>query len=193
MIQELQGHKKSNPTRFQVLISTMELLVLRISRQTDYGIFILSSMVARSHSSLPAGDEALSSRIFSAPEIAQSAGLALPTVSKILKILARGGILQSRRGVQGGYLLSREPENISIQEIIEVLEGPISLTECADSGPDECGVGAICPMSENWRYINDRIRETLEKITLAQMAVPNGILALIGDQDLNGSLGGRNV
>lgn len=167
--------------------------MLRISRQTDYGIFILSSMVTRSYSLAPEGDKDLWSRIFSAPEIAQSTGLALPTVSKILKILAKGDILQSRRGVQGGYLLTRDPGNISIQEIVEVLEGPISVTECADSGPDECGVGAICPMSENWRYINDRIREAMEKITLAQMAVPNGVLALVGDEDLNGSLGGRNV
>ena len=152
--------------------------MFRINRQTDYGILILTSLV---QGSLPLSrgqsDRRPTDRILSAPEIATSTGLAFPNVSKILKALVRGGILESRRGVQGGYRLLRDPEWITVQEIIEALDGPISLTECADSGPEECGVGSLCPMSANWRYINDRVRETLEGITLAQMAVPGGILA----------------
>ncbi|MEC9475992.1 MAG: SUF system Fe-S cluster assembly regulator [Planctomycetota bacterium] len=168
--------------------------MFRINRETDYGILILTSLVQ----DFPADSEGWrdsepAQRVLSAPEIAVVTGLALPTVSKILKALARGGVLESRRGVQGGYRLARDPQWITVQEIIEALDGPISLTECADAGPDECGVGALCPMSANWRYINDRVRETLEGITLAQMSVPGGIVASMPAQVQEESLEDRDV
>ena len=168
--------------------------LFRINRQTDYGILILTSLVQGLRLDPEGWTDSMSSdRILSAPEIATVTGLALPTVSKILKSLARAEILESRRGVQGGYRLARDPQWITVQEIIEALDGPISLTECADSGPDECGVGSFCPMSANWRYINDRVRETLEGITLAQMSVPGGILASMAAQVSDDSQEGRDV
>ena len=168
--------------------------MFRINRQTDYGIFILTSLVqgSRSLTGTDSGDDE-PCPLLSASEIATATGLSLPNVSKILKALVRGGILESQRGVQGGYRLTRDPHWITVQEIIEALDGPISLTECADTGPDDCGVGTLCPMSANWRYINDRIRETLEGITLAQMAVPGGILAAIAAQDSEDSMRGTDV
>ena len=78
--------------------------MLRITKQTDYGIVLLSRMAAE-----PA-------RLFNAPELAAELGLPLPTVSKILKLLARDGVLASHRGVKGGYSLSRPPEAISVAE-----------------------------------------------------------------------------
>jgi FeS assembly SUF system regulator len=168
--------------------------VFRINRQTDFGILILTSLVQGSLSLTAAHrDEDESSRLLSAPEIAAATGLSLPNVSKILKALVRGGILESLRGVQGGYRLLRDPHWITIQEIIETLDGPISLTQCADTGPDECDVGTFCPMSANWRYINDRVRETLEGITLAQMAVPGGVLASVAGQQSEDPMEERDV
>lgn len=128
-------------------------------------------------------------RLLSAPEIASASGLALPNVSKILKALVRGGILESRRGVQGGYQLSRSPSEITVQQVITALDGPISMTDCAGEGPDQCDVGSLCPMSANWKYINDKIVETLEGITLEQMSIPGGVLAAAieesGSQETN--------
>ncbi len=119
------------------------------------------------------------SRIYSAPEIANLTGLGLPNVSKILKALVRAQLLESRRGVQGGYRLVRLPGEINVQQVVEALDGPISLTECADSGPEDCEVGSLCPLSSNWKFINDRICETLRSITLEQMAVPGGAIPLL--------------
>ncbi len=148
--------------------------MLRLNRQTDYGIMILTCLIREDVAGLPP-------RLLSAPEIAASSGLALPNVSKILKALVRGGILESRRGVQGGYQLSRSPSEITVQQIISAIDGPISMTDCAEEGPDQCEVGSLCPMSANWKYINDKIVETLEGITLEQMSIPGGVLAAASD------------
>ncbi|MAJ29304.1 SUF system Fe-S cluster assembly regulator [bacterium TMED181] len=159
--------------------------MLRLNRQTDYGIMILTCLVREDDALLPA-------RLLSAPEIATASGLALPNVSKILKALVRGGILESRRGVQGGYQLSRLPKDISVQQVIAALDGPISMTDCAGEGPDHCDVSSLCPMSANWKYINDKIVETLENITLEQMAIPGGVLAAANDDsDSNNNFEGE--
>ena len=159
--------------------------MLRLNRQTDYGIMILTCLVREDDALLPA-------RLLSAPEIATASGLALPNVSKILKALVRGGILESRRGAQGGYQLSRLPKDISVQQVIAALDGPISMTDCAGEGPDHCDVSSLCPMSANWKYINDKIVETLENITLEQMAIPGGVLAAANDDsDSNNNFEGE--
>ena len=134
--------------------------MLRITKQTDYGIVLLSRMAAE-----PV-------RLFNAPELSTEAQLPLPTVSKILKLLARDGVLVSHRGVKGGYSLSRPPEAISVAEVIVCLEGPIAMTECIDDGPDECHQEGHCAMQGNWQVINRAIRSALEGITLRDMAEP---------------------
>src|SRR3546814_13373922 len=67
-----------------------------------------------------------------APDLAEATALPAPTVSKILKMLAKGGLVESRRGVNGGYVLTRRPEDISAAEIIAALDGPVALTACVD-------------------------------------------------------------
>ena len=102
----------------------------------------------------------------SANEVASATGIAVPTVSKILKMLARGNLLTSLRGARGGYVLSRPPAEISIAEIIDAMDGPISITECSTS---TCEQELVCSTRSNWQGINNLIREALEKVSLAQM------------------------
>jgi len=87
--------------------------MLRISKLTDYGIMLLTYM-ARGPALLT----------YSAPELAARSNLPLPTVSKLLKTLARRGVLIAQRGAKGGFSLARRPEDISVAEIIQALEGP---------------------------------------------------------------------
>jgi FeS assembly SUF system regulator len=134
--------------------------MLRITRQTDYGIVLLSRMAAEPE------------RMFTAPDLAEEAQLPLPTVSKVLKLLARDGLLDSHRGAKGGYSLSRIPERITVAEIIGCLEGPIAMTECIDDGPGACDQEGFCPVEGNWQIINEAIRTALERITLHRMARP---------------------
>ncbi len=136
--------------------------MLRITKQTDYGIVLLSHMAAEPE------------RLFNAPELAEAAGLPLPTVSKILKMLARDGLLDSHRGAKGGYCLVSAPEEISVAEIIFSLEGPIAMTECIDDGPGECQQEGSCPLQANWQLINTAVRQALQGISLRQMAGPMG-------------------
>jgi FeS assembly SUF system regulator len=132
--------------------------MIRINRETDYGIGILSLM-ARDRDAR-----------FNASSLARRRGLPQPMVSKILKHLARGGILRSYRGAKGGYGLARAPEQISVAEIIGALEGPIALTDCVDTGPDACLYGSACTVSGNWSRINRVVREALENVSLAEMS-----------------------
>jgi FeS assembly SUF system regulator len=132
--------------------------MIRLNRETDYGVGILTLMAQE-----PADR-------FNAAALAEARGLPQPIVSKILKHLARSGLLVSYRGAKGGYGLARDPAEISIAEIIAVLEGPIALTDCIEDGQQACQYGSQCNISGVWGRINDAVQQTLSQITLAEMA-----------------------
>jgi len=132
--------------------------VIKITRETDYGIVLTAFMATREQ------------QPFSAATLAKERRLPLPMVSKILKSLARAGVLTSQRGAKGGYLLARSPDRISVADIVDALEGPIAITECsADSSPDCL---SHCSVSGHWHRINRVVREALDNITLRQMSEP---------------------
>jgi FeS assembly SUF system regulator len=134
--------------------------MLRVTKLADYGIVMMTHLATTPKSSCNARD------------LAQDANLPQPVVSKILKLLSKNGLLESRRGIKGGYALARKPEEISVAEIIRALEGPIAVTECTDMIHGDCGLQLGCPVSANWHLINRAIYQALEKITLAEMTRP---------------------
>jgi FeS assembly SUF system regulator len=131
--------------------------MIRITKQTDYGIVLLTFLAAAPE------------RQVNAPDLAGETRLPLPMVSKILKLLVREGILVSHRGVKGGYGLARLPEEVSMAEVISALEGPIAITECIDENSG-CAHAPFCGVQGRWHRINTALREALEGITLAEMA-----------------------
>lgn len=135
--------------------------MLKITRQTDYGVMILTRFA----------QEGIG-RIHNARDLATETEVPLPTASKILKLLAREGILLSQRGVKGGYRLARPPEEITVGQVVTAMEGPIAITECVESAPGECDKEPWCPVRSNWQLINDAVQGALEGITLASMARP---------------------
>lgn len=137
--------------------------MLRITRQSDYGIVLMTHLAAGRGRSADAP-------VLNARDLAGATNLPLPTVSKILKGLARGGLLVSHRGVKGGYSLARPPREISVEEIIRALEGPIAITECLDHSTDECGIEFCCPVRTNWQRINEAVRDALRDIPLSEMS-----------------------
>ncbi|HRC88107.1 MAG TPA: SUF system Fe-S cluster assembly regulator [Thermoanaerobaculia bacterium] len=145
--------------------------MIRITRLTDYGIVLLSQMAMEPE------------RRFNAPDLAAETRLPQPMVSKILKMLARSGLLLSHRGVHGGYSLARPAEQIDMAQIITALEGPIAVTECNEDLPGSCLQEASCPVRGNWLRINRAIRDALAEITLAEMSRPASLRLV--------SLGGR--
>ena len=92
-------------------------------------------------------------------------GIAAPTVSKILKLLAKAELVTSTRGAQGGYQLSRSPGDISAADIIDALEGPVRITECS-SDDSHCNLEHVCNVGSAWQRINIAIRRALEDINL---------------------------
>ena len=150
--------------------------MIRLSRLTDYGI-VLMVQLARS-----ADDGARNAR-----HLAEEADLPAPVVSKVLKSLARKGLLVSQRGSKGGYTLARPPEDISVPEMITALEGPISLTECT-MNPGSCSQESSCDVREPWQRINAAVHSALAKITLADLAAPRAPGSLIPLRDVDVSL-----
>ena len=110
-------------------------------------------------------------RAYTARDLAAEAHLPLPTVSKILKSLAKGGVLTSHRGLKGGYTLARSPEEISLTDIIAAMEGPMTLTECGED-VGHCPHQSLCPVTANWQRINFVLRQALSTISLAERTQP---------------------
>jgi FeS assembly SUF system regulator len=123
-------------------------------------------------------------------EEAHQTGVPHPTVSKVLKILAREGLLASHRGAKGGYSLARAPQDIPVIDVITALDGPIGITECIDDAPGECGQESVCRVKGNWQRINDAIRRALAEVTLAEM-VPANDLVRLGDGAVRGRAAGK--
>ncbi len=137
--------------------------MIRMSRLTDYAIVVLAHL-ARSSGTLTAQDLAARSRV------------PLPTVSKLCKELSKAGILLSHRGRHGGYGLSRSPDRVSVAEIVEALEGPIALTECATPGA-ECGLAPGCPAKASMDPVSRAIQDALSGLPLSAL-VPFRLEAL---------------
>ncbi len=134
--------------------------MIRLSRLSDYAVVLMSQIAAS-----PDG-------LRQAPELAGEAHLPATTVSKILKLLNRSGLLISHRGARGGYEVARPLEAISMADIINAVDGPIALTECIEDTPGECDLEAFCPARRNWHAINDAVRRALAGVTLADVVVP---------------------
>lgn len=133
--------------------------MLRMSKLADYGTVIMTA-IARDPDS-----------VHSASSIAATTGVAMPTVSKVLKALSRGGLVISLRGVNGGYLLPRPPERITLADIIAAVDGPFGMTECS-TARGLCMQDAECSIRANWQKISAVIYETLRQVTLADMTRP---------------------
>ncbi len=145
--------------------------MIRLSRTSDYGIVLMAHLAGCT-------DRAP----HNAREAAADSGLPRPMVSKILKALAREGLLVSHRGAKGGYSLARPPEEISAADMITALEGPIGLTECTVH-PGHCVQEPSCHVREPWQRINAVVRQALVDVTLADLArspIPDGSVTVRG-------------
>lgn len=142
--------------------------MLRMTKQTDYGIVLMTHMAIDPE------------RRCTAPELATETMIPLPMVSKILKILSKSDLLVSHRGVKGGYALARDPGEITVAEMITALEGPIAFTECIEGAPGFCSQEAVCRLRGNWQRINMALTHALEGITLEELAHPLPPLVRLG-------------
>jgi FeS assembly SUF system regulator len=148
--------------------------MVRLGKLTDYGI-VLMTCIARGQGAC----------LRTARDLAQESKLPYSTVSKLLKELLQSGLLISQRGIKGGYVLAKDPQEISVVEIIAAIEGPMALTECSTEVIGACNIEPCCPIKSNQQIINQAIRAVLEKIRLSDLIQP---LNLTNLQDLNGRI-----
>ena len=136
--------------------------MIRLSKLSDYAIVVLTAMARY-------GDAGT----VSCGSLAQKSGVPEPTVAKLMKLLAKGGVVTSQRGTGGGYGLARAATDISVADIIAAVEGPISLTECVGGHDDTgCQVERLCAVRGNWDRINTALVDALSGVSLADMAEP---------------------
>lgn len=134
--------------------------MLRISKLTDYGTLVLVHLASCD-----------SGHLCPASEVAASTHLSLPTTQKLLKILTRGGLVESARGAGGGYKLLKPAVQISAAEILSILEGPIALTECSHTD-SHCELEFDCQVGDAWQKISRAIRAAMADISLADLRTP---------------------
>ena len=135
--------------------------MLRLTRQADYGIVLLAHMAQG-----PADE------LHQARTLAAETQIPLPMVSKILKALSRAELLASQRGARGGYELARPAEDITLDQILTALEGPVALTDCAPEGAGDCEHEPACLARHALQHVNDAIRDSLRRLRLSEVAGP---------------------
>lgn len=133
--------------------------MLRIAKLTDYATLLMTRLAREP------------GRCFSAAQLADTLGVPLPTVAKLLKRLLQAELLVSVRGAGGGYMLAHAPRAISVADVVSAIEGPVALTECV-YGPGGCVLEDACATRSNWHVISHAVRTALESVSLADMTVP---------------------
>ncbi len=130
--------------------------MLKLTKKADYGLIALRHL---------AGEQ----RGASAKDIADSYGIPLPLLSKILQKLVRDGLLVSVQGTHGGYRLARNPHEITTLEVIRAIDGPIILTQCFTEHA-ECDQSDRCTVREPLRKVHEGILRLLSSITISDLS-----------------------
>lgn len=100
-------------------------------------------------------------------DVADKQSISEAYLEQLMIRLRKAGLVDSQRGVQGGYFLSDQPENISLGSIIRVLEGGVSPVDCIEGVG--CSRGGTCPGRIVWEKIYDSVNDVIDRITLKDM------------------------
>lgn len=135
--------------------------MIKLSRMADYAILLVCKM---------SNDE---NKVYSSQELSIITSLKITTISKILTKLTKANVTDSIRGVSGGYKLTMQAEDISVGNIIDIIDGKVALTICVEEGENHnCNLVSLCPSQSNWQIINNTVREALNSVSIAEMANP---------------------
>lgn len=140
--------------------------MLRMRRITDQGFVVLAHFISHG-----------SGQLLTAREVSEQVGLPPATAAKVLKQLQRGGLLTSTRGLCGGYSLACDPATTSVVDVVEALEGPMSLTECSVEGVIACDTHDTCRLAGTWPAVNRAVVAALRGVTLLDLVAGRGATA----------------
>lgn len=131
--------------------------MLRVSRKADYALIALKHLAQQSRS-----------QALSAADISHSYGISAPLLAKVLQRLAKRGLLDVRHGSSGGYTLARDPGSITALEVVQAIDGPISITSCKTRRGD-CDQLSNCTVRDPLRRVNESVLQVLSQVTLLQL------------------------
>ena len=131
--------------------------MIRLSKSTDYALMALADLAL-----LPDGETV------SARRVAESHNLPPELAAKVLQGLKKSEIVETRKGIRGGYRLARAPEEIRITDVIESVEGPLALVECM-LDDNTCNLTSTCSVRTPLTRVHERVLATLADLTLAQI------------------------
>lgn len=137
---------------------------MNVGRRVDYAIRALSYLAAQPRE-----------RTVPRSEIRDRQGIPPHFLSKILRLLVNAGFLTSVPGARGGFRLERRPEDISIRDVYESVEGRLSLIECIDHGEQFCQFAPVCSQMSIWSGAQHLLESYLEKITVGDVADSRGL------------------
>jgi Rrf2 family transcriptional regulator, cysteine metabolism repressor len=151
---------------------------MMFSTKAEYGVRVMVELARRAGESVDGADS-----VVPLAEIAEHDGMPLAYLEHLVARLRKAGLIDSRRGSRGGYMLARPAEQITTAEIVEALEGSIAPIECISQGPDgkivcsrESDPNHVCPTKLLWTKVRFAIVEALQDTTLADL-VPSPITA----------------
>jgi len=124
-----------------------------LNKKTDYGMELMIAL-AKKYRQGP----------LSLRQIAKEKKLPFKYLEQVVTPLRKAGLIKARQGRDGGYFLKKKPEIISVREIVEVLEGPVELGACFG-----CPKAMVCGQKDIWTEVGDKVRETIEDKTLADL------------------------
>ncbi len=144
---------------------------MMFSTKAEYGVRVMVALAQRAQAS-PNGEE----QVMPLAEIAEHDGLPLAYLEHLVARLRKAGLIESRRGSRGGYMLARAPQEITMAEVVEALEGAIAPIECISQDADgsivcsrEQDPSHVCPTKLLWTRVRFSIVSTLMDTTLADL------------------------
>ena len=140
--------------------------MLRLSKKTDYALMAMKHLAVR-------GDRGSSS----AREIAEQYDIPIELMAKVLQRLVRRGLLESHQGTRGGYQLARLPAEISIADVIQAIDGPVTVTACSNDDDGGCDQFAKCIVRDPLWKVRQRILAALGDCTIAELATDTPLMA----------------
>ena len=133
---------------------------MRLTHLADYAVVMMTAAARREPRAR-----------LSAAELSSETGVPLPTAQKLMGKLAAAGLLTSARGAGGGFTLARDITEISLADIVEAVEGPIAMTQCAGSDEtSDCALDAHCRVKPHMGIVGAKVRGALHAVSLQELA-----------------------
>jgi Rrf2 family protein len=132
---------------------------MRLNTRGRYGIQLMARLACHATEPQPLGLK----------QVADATGLPWRYLEQIARPLRKAGLVKGRAGRTGGYVLARQPDRISLRDVIEATSGPICFMDCVDQ-PDACEHNSTCTSRQVWMTVTAEIRAVLARYTLCDLA-----------------------